>query len=56
MEKNNQLLEYFEVSNHQELLELVRNNPTNEKVVELKTFLAIALPSCVCSMIKLRSI
>ena len=40
MEKNNQLLEYFGVSNHQELLELVKNNPTNEKVVELKKFFA----------------
>lgn len=40
MEKNNKLLEYFGLSNHQELLELVKNNPTNEKVVELKTFLA----------------
>ncbi|SCY83838.1 hypothetical protein SAMN02787081_04697 [Lysinibacillus fusiformis] len=34
------LLEYLGVSNYQELLEMVKNNPTNEKVVELKTILA----------------
>jgi len=41
MEKNNMLLEYFGVSNYQELLELVKNKPTNEKIVELKTILAL---------------
>ncbi|MEC1305980.1 hypothetical protein [Lysinibacillus capsici] len=34
------MLEYFGVSDHQELLELVKNNPTNEKIVELKNFFA----------------
>lgn len=35
----NELLASFGVSSHKELLEFVRDNPTDEKVIELKEFL-----------------
>lgn len=35
----NELLASFGVSSHRELLEFVRNKPTDEKVIELKELL-----------------
>lgn len=35
----NQLLDYFGVKSHQELMIFVKNNPTNKKVMELNELL-----------------
>lgn len=39
--KVNDLLNYFNVGNHQELMEYIRDNPDDIKVIELKELLTL---------------
>ncbi len=39
--KANDLLNYFNVENHQELMEYIRDNPDDIKVMELKELLTL---------------
>lgn len=39
--KANDLLNYFNVGNHQELMEYIRDNPNDIKVMELKELLTL---------------
>jgi hypothetical protein len=39
--KANDLLNYFNVGNHQELMEYIRDNPDDIKVMELKELLTL---------------
>lgn len=39
--KTNKLLDYFQVANHQELMEFIKQNPNDKKVKELKELLAL---------------
>lgn len=39
--KTNKLLDYFQVANHQELMEFIKKNPENKKVKELKELLVL---------------
>lgn len=39
--KTNMLLDYFQVANHQELMEFIKQNPNDKKVKELKELLIL---------------
>lgn len=39
--KTNKLLDYFQVANHQELMEFIKQNPNDKKVKELKELIAL---------------
>lgn len=37
----NELLDYFNVENHQKLMKYIEENPTDDKVIEIKEILAM---------------
>ena len=39
--KTNKLLDYFQVANHQELMEFIKQNPEDKKVKEIKELLVL---------------
>ncbi|MGO1369254.1 hypothetical protein [Senegalia sp. (in: firmicutes)] len=39
--KTNKLLDYFQVANHQALMEFIKKNPEDKKVKELKELLVL---------------